>query len=437
MEPTPQEVDVLIVGAGPAGLAAAAHLGELGVRGVVVLDREPQPGGLPAQCEHRGFGLWAFKRLMRGREFAARMVQRAERAQVTLCTNTTVLTISPQREIQAVSPNGLTIYRARALVLATGCRELPRSVLTVAGARPAGIFNTGVVQRLHSQFHAAPGREAVIIGSDDMSLIAVPALDRLGVRVRAVVEERPYRLGYLGLEWLTLRPRRIPLLVHHHAQQILGTERVSGVRLAARDENGAPQGEPFTLACDTVIFSGEFVPENTLAKLAQLPLDARTQGPIVDQNFETELPGVFACGNLIHAADAADHALEDGEHTAKAVFEYLQAPTREAEHVQQIQPGEGIHAVVPQRLRWYDSRQAHTRLAVRVNHAQWGVRVHARTAQRAWGTGSALVAKPHRSIYLTISMPRPTTEPVTVTASGRPLVPEQLRETEWRLPPSR
>src|SRR5919201_4473023 len=225
---TPTEVDVLVVGAGPAGLTAPGRLREVGVSGVVVLDREPQPGGLPAQCEHAGFGLWAFKRLMRGRDFAARLIQRAERASVSIYTATTVLSISPQREVHAVSPNGLERYRARALVLATGCRELPRSTLTVAGSRPAGVFNTGVVQRLHTFFHAAPGREVVIIGSDDMSLMATQSLSHLGARVLAVVEERPYRLGYLGLEWLTLRPRRIPLLVRHRVLAINGQDRVNG-----------------------------------------------------------------------------------------------------------------------------------------------------------------------------------------------------------------
>lgn len=426
-----KEVEVLVIGGGPAGLTCAARLAERGVSDVLVLDREPQPGGLPAQCEHAGFGLWKFKRLMRGRDFAARLSERAERARVNIQTNTTVLSVSDGHEVMAVSPGRVARYRARALVLATGCRELPRSTLTVAGARPAGIFNSGVVQRLDTFLHSAPGREAVIIGSDDMSLMAAQSLIQMGVRVRAVVEERPYRLGYMGLEWLTLRWRGIPLLVRHRVVEIQGRDRVTGVLLNAMDESGASTGKPIPIPCDTVIFSGEFFPENVLARQANLALDAHTQGPRVDQNFETDVSGVFACGNLVHAADAADHALEDGERTADGVIDYLTRNEAGAALVQPVIPGDNVLAVVPQCLRWYDSRRAPARLAVRVAHAQWGVRLRAESDGHGWGRGYVAVAKPHRSVYVTVT-PGSTPEPVRVSAYGRSFVPEPFRATERR-----
>ncbi len=412
-----QNVDVLIVGAGPAGLATAASLGELGVR-AIVLDREPQPGGLPAQCEHAGFGLWAYKRLMRGRDFAARIVTRAERAGADIRTNTTVLSITREREVLAVSPNGLARYRANTLVLATGCRELPRSTRLVAGSRPAGVFNTGVVQRLHTFLHVLPGREIVLIGSDDMGLMAAQTLAQLGARVRAVVEERPYRLGYLGLEWLTLRRSRIPLLLNHRVRAIHGAQRVNGIEVAPA------RGAPFTISCDTVIFSGEFFPENVLLQQAGVPLDAATQSPVVDQNFQTDALGIFACGNLIHAADAADHALAEGERTAEAVADFMKRGTNDEATFQPIVPGAGVRAVVPQRLRWYDSRLKLIHLALRVDHAQWGVRVHARVHDDVWGNSYALVAKPHRSIYVRIA-PQHAREPLIISAQGFALAREE------------
>lgn len=416
-EPLTRNVTVLVIGAGPAGLGVAARLGELGVRDVVVLDREPQPGGLPAQCEHAGFGLWTFRRLLRGRAFAERVVRRAERAQVEIRLATTALSITREREALAVSPSGLMHLRAEALVLATGCRERPRSNLLVAGTRPAGVFNTGVVQRLHTFLHVLPGRDIVLVGSDDMGLMAAHTLTRLGARVRAVVEERPYRQGYLGLEWLMLRPARIPLLRGHRVIAIRGAQRVSGVEVARVGRM------PLTIPCDTVIFSGEFFPENALAESAGVPLDPETHGPVVDQDWQTDLPGIFACGNLTHAADAADHALEEGEQTAHAVLRYLTRQRAAPSATQLIQPGEGIRAVVPQRLRWYGPRMQPVRLAVRVNPPQWGVRLDAHANGREWGRAFAAAAKPHRSVYVVAAPKEPTEEPLWVRARGIPMAP--------------
>lgn len=426
-----QKIDVLVVGAGPAGLTCATLLRERGISDLVVLDREPQPGGLPAQCEHRGFGIWSFKRLMRGRDFAARLTQRAERAHVNIQTDTTVLSVSETREVLAVNSGGLERFRPRVLVLATGCRELPRSTLTVAGARPAGIFNTGTVQRLHTFLHSSPGREAVIVGSDDMSLMAAQSLMDMGTRVRAVLEERPYRLGYMGLEWITVRARRVPLMLHHKILEIRGTGRVTGVIATALDANGAPVGSPIQLPCDTVIFSGEFVPENVLARQANLPLDPHTAGPRVDQHFQTEAPGIFACGNLVHAADAADHALFDGERTALGVLEYLNASNVDTQSQQNILAGDGVRAVIPQFLRRGDALHSPVHLAVRVDHAMYGVRMRARMGSDLWGRGFTAAAKPHRSVYLNVRTPDVANEPFVVSASGRALVAEKYRATEW------
>ncbi len=417
-----RQVDVLVVGAGPAGLGVAARLAGLGVA-PLVLDREPVPGGLPAQCEHPGFGLWAFRRLMPGQEFAARLVERAVRAGVRLETDVTVLEVTPDRTALAVSPSGIVRYRAQALVLATGCRERPRSARLIPGPRPAGVFNTGVVQRLHTFLGLLPGREVVIVGSDDISLVAARTLAQAGCRIAAVVEERPYRQGYLVNEWWSLRSQRIPLRLGHRVLRILGDGRVAGVEVALCDATGTPLANPYEIPCDTVIFSGEFVPEATLVAQAGIPADPRTGGgPLVDQEFQTELAGIFACGNLVHAADPADYALVDGERAALGVWRYLTSPPSGGELVQPVLPGQQVRAVVPQRLRWSGERLDPVRLAVRVEPALRAVRLRAIVAGQPWGWSLAPAAKPHRSVYLWLRPARPGDAPIVVEARGWPIV---------------
>ncbi|MBI5876752.1 MAG: NAD(P)/FAD-dependent oxidoreductase [Chloroflexi bacterium] len=414
----PKAVDVLIIGAGPAGLAAAARLGEWGITSVRVLDRENEPGGLPAQCEHAGFGLGTYRQLMRGRAFADRLTQRAMRAGAQIQTGTTVLSFAQSGEVTAVSRDGLQAYRARTLVLATGCREQTRSGRLVGGDRPAGIYNLGVVQRLQTFMHALPGREAVIVGSDDMGLLAAHGLQRAGMRVKAVIERRAYRLGYLANEWFSLKAQGIPLMLNSEVTTVRGAGRVSAVEVQRRTVDGQTAGDPFTIACDTLIFCGEFQPENVLAQAAGLPLDAATRGPIVDQHLETEWPGIFACGNVLHAADAADHAVQDGERAAARVAHFLLHGPAEIVAKQTIEAGPGVRAVVPQRIRRFAGAADHAALAVRVSNPLRAARLTVTAGKQSHGRAFAVVAKPHRSVDVPVRIGAPDSQPLVVSARG-------------------
>lgn len=413
-------VDVAIVGAGPAGLAAASLLAREGLA-VVVMDREPEPGGLPAQCLHAGFGLWRYRRLLPGREFAKRLADEAAQAGARFSLETTVLRIGADRAVLTTSPQGVHVFQAQAVVLATGCRESPRSARLVPGSRPAGVYTTGIVQRLETFLEVLPGRNAVIVGSDDPGLVAAAELDRLGCRVVAVVEERPYRQGYWVNQFWSLSRRRIPLLVGYRVCRILGDERVTGLEVTPWYEHEG-SSRVIRIACDTVIFSGEFLPENTLARQAGLPLDPATGGPVIDQWFTTEVPGIFACGNLVHAADSADRAAADGERAARGVLRYLRFGAVTA-CVASVRAGNGVRAVVPQRLRWSSGEgPAAVELAVRVAEPLRPALIRARRGTAVLGRAAEIVAKPQRSVPLDLRAVAPCEEEIVVTAWGFPLV---------------
>jgi thioredoxin reductase len=413
-------VDVAIVGAGPAGLAAASLLAREGVA-VVVVDREAEPGGLPAQCLHAGFGLWRYRRLLPGRAFARRLAEEAERAGARFALETTVLHVGADRSLLVTSPAGVEILHARAVVLATGCRESPRPTRLVPGSRPAGVYTTGIVQRLETFLQVLPGRTVAIVGSDDPGLVAAAELDRLGCRVVAVVEERPYRQGYWVNQFWSLSRRQIPLLVGYRVRRILGDERVTGLEVAPwYDAEGSAR--VIRIACDTVIFSGEFLPENTLARQAGLLLDPATGGPVIDQWFTTEVPGIFACGNLVHAADSADRAAADGERAARGVLRFLRFEAVTA-CVASVRAGNGVRAVVPQRLRWSSGEgPAAVELAVRVAEPLRPALIRARRGTAVLGRAAEIVAKPQRSVPLDLRAVAPSEEEIVVTAWGFPLV---------------
>jgi NADPH-dependent 2,4-dienoyl-CoA reductase/sulfur reductase-like enzyme len=391
------ETNVLVIGGGPAGLGAAARLGELGVRGVIVVDREVAPGGLPRQCNHRGFGMLRYRFPLRGTEFAMRLTARAERAGATLYAEATALGLSDDGQVAVTGPRtGVVRVRARAVIVATGCREMPRPQRGIMGSRPAGIFNTAVVQRLVHQHGLLPGREFVVAGSEDLGLMAVRLLSESGARVCAVVEEQPYMLGYKANYLYSVLPFRVPVLLGRRIVAVLGQERVTGVEVQP-----VAGGEPVRIPCDALVLAGHFVPESTLLRDAGIPLDPRTGGPSIDQHFRTGRPNVFACGNVLHGAESADIALVEGERTADAVRRFLDGRLPTAAYAW-LRPDDRIQSLVPQRWCLDGSPGV---VLVRPVRPTLVPRVEMQTNGSCVARSTRLWAVPHRSLKIYVTMP--------------------------------
>ena len=308
---------LVVVGGGPAGLAAAVDCRRRGVREVVVLERESVAGGVPRHCDHTGFGLRDLHRVLRGPVYARRWVARAERAGVEIRTGTSVVEWTAPAELQVTSPRGIETIAADAVLLATGCRERPRSARLVAGTRPAGVFTTASLQQLVHLRHARVGRRAVVVGAEHVSFSAVLTLREAGCETVAMVTEHPAHQTYAPLAWLAAGRRGVPIVGGRRVAEIHGRAHVEAVTL----DDGR------TLACDTVVFTGDWIPEHELARRAGLAIDAGTRGPAVDQLGRTSMPGVFAAGNLVHAAETADVAALGGRATASAVAGFLRTGT--------------------------------------------------------------------------------------------------------------
>jgi thioredoxin reductase len=304
---------VVVVGAGPAGLASAIALRAGGVPDVLVLEREPEAGGVPRHCDHLGFGLGDLRRVLGGPAYAHRYASTATRAGVEIRTETTVTAWAEPPALHATSPRGIETIAADAVLLATGCRERPRSARLVAGTRPAGVFTTGSLQQLVHLHHARVGRRAVVVGAEHVSFSAVLTLAAAGCETVALVTEHRHHQTYPPLAWWTAGRRRVPVVAGARVAEIHGHGRVDGVVL----EDGR------TLACDTVVFTGDWIPDHELARRGDIPIDAGTLGPSVDQAGRTQVVGVFAAGNLVHAAETAAVAALNGRAAATAIAGFL------------------------------------------------------------------------------------------------------------------
>lgn len=313
---TPErQVDVLVVGAGPAGLAAAARLGVAGVGRVEVVEREGQAGGVPRNCCRGGFGTWTHP--LTGPRYARLALDTAERAGAVVRTGVTALDWAGPLALDTVGPQGPETIGAAAVVLATGARERPRAARLVPGSRPAGVYTTGELQQAVHRYGQWIGTRAVVIGAEEVSYAAAGTVRAAGAEVVAMVTELA-RAQAPPARALDARLRHgIPLLTDATVTELLGRGRLSGVRVRHRD------GRTATLPCDTVVFTGDFVPDHELARRGGLTLDPGTRGPAVDGALHTSRPGVFAAGSVLHPAESAATATREGAHVAAAVLETL------------------------------------------------------------------------------------------------------------------
>lgn len=316
--------DVVIVGGGPAGLAAAVRLKELGFHDILILEREQLPGGILRQCIHDGFGLTRFKEALSGPEYAARFLSKAEELGIEVLTDTTVLEIDSQKKIVAVSKNGLQEYQAKAIVMTTGCRERTRGAISIPGTRPTGVFTAGVAQAYVNLKNIMVGRKVIILGSGDIGLIMARRMTLEGAKVEAVFEILPYASGLPRNIEQCLNDYNIPLYLSHTVTKIRGKCRLEGVTVSQVDQNmKIISGTEKDYDCDTLILSVGLIPENELALMAGVELDNRTKGAIVDENYQTSVDGIFAAGNALHVHDLVDFVSIEAENLAASVAEYL------------------------------------------------------------------------------------------------------------------
>jgi thioredoxin reductase len=313
-----ERTDVAIVGGGPAGLAAAAELARAGAGRVIVIDREPQAGGIPRHAHHQGYGLRDLHRILTGPAYAARRVELAERAGAELCVRTQVTGWADGGELELTGPEGRRRLVARAVVLATGCRERPRSARLVPGTRPQGVMTTGMLQQIVYLAGEQPGRRAVVVGAEHVSFSALLTLAHGGTDAVAMTTELPHHQTFAAFRAGAALRFRIPLRTRTAVTGIQGRRRVESVELTDLSTRARE-----TVQCDLVVFTADWIPDHELAVLAGLELDPATKGPAVDAAGRTGRPGLFATGNLLHGAETADVAALEGAHLAGGVLAYL------------------------------------------------------------------------------------------------------------------
>jgi len=368
--------DAVVIGGGAAGMAAAIELDSRG-NSVLVLDREESLGGILMQCIHNGFGLIEFDEVLTGPEFAQRFEEKLQTRNIQVLLKTTVLDIredDKHKVIYAVSAKkGMMRIEARAIVLAMGCRERNRGNIRIPGARPAGIYTAGLAQRLVNIEGYIPGKDVAIIGSGDIGLIMARRMSWSGCKVHAVIEILPYPSGLTRNIVQCLNDFNIPLYLSHMVTNIYGKDRVEGIEIAPIETGALMSEKAFRIACDTVLLSVGLVPENELSRDAGIEIHPATNGPWVDSMLMTTMPGVFACGNVLHVHDLVDYVVEEARRAGANAAAWLSGYRAEREI--RVKSGSNIRYIMPMRVNPERENRLYMRTLVVKNDARLDVRL--------------------------------------------------------------
>jgi len=345
------DIDVAVIGSGPAGMAAAIRAREEGAEHVLILERQEQLGGLLHQCVHNGFGLFYFEQDLTGPEYSHRFVEKVKDLGIQVLLETMVTQISSDRQITAVNNReGVLRLKPKSIVLAMGCRERSRGQLNVPGTRPAGIFTAGTAQRFVNVEGWIPGKKVVILGSGDIGMIMASRLTLEGVEVKAVVEILPYIGGLTRNEVQCLHDFHIPLLLEHTVTEIHGPQRLEAVTMAKVNKDKKPtNGTERRIECDTLLLSVGLIPENELSRMAGVALDPLTGGPVVDQWRETNVSGIFAGGNVVHVHDLVDDVSWEAEIAGASAARFARKEEM-GKDKKILKPGRNIRYIVPQTI---------------------------------------------------------------------------------------
>ena len=339
----------VIIGGGPGGLAAAAELKKNGIDDILILEREHTPGGILRQCIHDGFGLTRFGETLSGPEYAQRFIDDVKKQGIEIVTDATVIGLTRDRKVTAASKDGLLQYQADAVILTMGCRERTRGALSIPGERPAGVFTAGTAQAYINLKNKMVGKNVIILGSGDIGMIMARRMTLEGAKVQAVFEIQPYPSGLPRNIEQCLNDYQIPLYLSHTVTKIIGHNRLEAVEVSQVDENMQPiPGTEKRYDCDTLILSVGLIPENELSLMAGVELDPRTKGAVVDEFYQTSVPGIFSAGNVLHVHDLVDFVSLEAERLAKSVAAYLKEDLAPAEI--SIETGGLIGYTVPQKI---------------------------------------------------------------------------------------